>query len=478
MKTDLNKHRIGLNLLKMLGTWGLIVFLICSAQAQENGTLDQTSKPRLCGGYSIDKAALKSVLQYEKSHNKTASPAATVRLFFHICRDDQGGNVAITQAQLTTEFNNLIADYLPGNICFASMGFDYINNTTLNNSPTASLASPYVVPNAINIFFHYNMPGAGGNAWNIPNTFCSVNRSNLGASRSTSHELGHCLGLYHTFEPAFGYEMINGGNSASSADFITDTKADPYAYNGNACFGISSCGYTGTCTDPNGAINFMPPYDNTMAYWPVERLNRGCSISIPAFTAAQFTRILSFLNNNTSLSNCTVSNSTFTLSNITYSGGYNWLTAINSVTTSGNVLITGNASATLSANLVVASPGFVASPGSGGLILFRPSTCSSGSGIPFQRFVSTKDQPNDQFITINPNPFTSSFDLTINAKNTTKAQVSIFNSLGMKMKTLPVINVSQGRNQITVEGSSFSKGVYLVEVRIGNEKVVKKIVKL
>ena len=81
-------------------------------------------------------------------------------------------------------------------------------------------------------------------------------------------------------------------------------------------------------------------------------------------------------------------------------------------------------------------------------------------------------------IQIYPNPFTSTFDLTINAKSTTKAQVTIFNLVGVKMKTLPIINASKGSNQITVEGSSFAKGVYLVEVRMGAEKTIRKVIKL
>lgn len=77
-----------------------------------------------------------------------------------------------------------------------------------------------------------------------------------------------------------------------------------------------------------------------------------------------------------------------------------------------------------------------------------------------------------------PNPFTSSFDLTINTKSTTKAQVTIFNSVGVKVKILPEVNAAKGNNKVSVDGSSFAKGIYLVEVKIGEEKTVKKIIKL
>ena len=65
--------------------------------------------------------------------------------------------------------------------------------------------------------------GIGGIALGgIPGTFCLVAKSNIGKGQTTSHEVGHCLGLLHTFEPANGSENINGSNSSSTADLITD----------------------------------------------------------------------------------------------------------------------------------------------------------------------------------------------------------------------------------------------------------------
>ncbi len=146
-----------------------------------------------------------------------------------------------------------------------------------------------------------------------------------------------------------------------------------------------------------------------------------------------------------------------------------------SITTSNNIPI-GSQVTLDAASLVLIQPGFVASNGS----FFNAYIEGCGGSLRETAGVNKipgNTEDNSRF-DINPNPFTTSFNLIINAPKTTKAQVSIFNSLGVKMKALPVINASQGRNQITVEGSSFAKGVYLVEVRIGNEKVVKKIVKL
>lgn len=81
-------------------------------------------------------------------------------------------------------------------------------------------------------------------------------------------------------------------------------------------------------------------------------------------------------------------------------------------------------------------------------------------------------------IAINPNPFTTSFELSINAKQDVKAQVTIFNSLGSKINEKTGIKVSKGFNKISFDGSTMSKGVYMVEINMNGEKTVKKIMKM
>ncbi len=146
-----------------------------------------------------------------------------------------------------------------------------------------------------------------------------------------------------------------------------------------------------------------------------------------------------------------------------------------SITTANNIPI-GSQVTLDAASSVVIRPGFVASNGS----FFNAYIEGCGGALRESAGIN-KIPENTEDISkfeINPNPFTSYFDLTINAKNTTKAQVSIFNSLGMKMKTLPLINAAKGFNKITVDGSSFAKGIYMVEVRMGEEKIIKKVIKL
>jgi hypothetical protein len=50
-----------------------------------------------------------------------------------------------------------------------------------------------------------------------------------------SHEMGHCLGLYHTHHGTVTEEgdsfqcpeLVNGSNSSTCGDYIADTPADP-----------------------------------------------------------------------------------------------------------------------------------------------------------------------------------------------------------------------------------------------------------
>ena len=81
-------------------------------------------------------------------------------------------------------------------------------------------------------------------------------------------------------------------------------------------------------------------------------------------------------------------------------------------------------------------------------------------------------------IAINPNPFTTNFEVSINSKSDVKAEVNIYNALGIKINAKAGINVGKGFNKISFDGSNYARGVYMVEINMNGEKTVKKIVKM
>jgi hypothetical protein len=242
------------------------------------------------------------------------------------------------------------------------------------------------VPGCINCFYTQkingnntacNPPcGYGGIALGgIPGTLYLVANSNIASGSTVSHEMGHCLGLLHTFEPTNGNEDINGTNGSTAADQVADTPADPYVFNGDSCYSLSAnkCLYTGTCTDPNGASNYSPPYSNLMGYW-WNTITPTCYPNLAA-TPGQFTRINSFLGSSSVLINCSSPSSVIQYP-ITVSSGYYMQSAINTFITNGSVVFNGTSNATVGGGTVYLEPGFHANPSSGGLIDIKIKPCN------------------------------------------------------------------------------------------------------
>lgn len=353
----------------------------------------KAQQPLPCGNYRIDTAAENKALRFHNSNiNGVTTVNSLVRVYFHICANDDGTNKAITPAQLAVEFTSLLASYAADNVCFLNAGTDTVKNTFLNtlfnadNDPTGSLFNPYQVPGCINCFYTKkingnntacNPPcGYGGIALGgIPGTFYLVANSNIASGSTVSHEMGHCLGLLHTFEPANGNENIDGSNGTTAGDKVADTPADPYVFSGSACYTLSAnqCLYTGTCTDPNGATNYTPPYTNLMGYWWAVTTPT-CYASLAA-TNGQFARVNSFLGSSSALINCS-SPSSVILYPITVSSGYYMQSAIGTFITNGSVVFNGTSKATLGGGIVYLEPGFHAIPSSGGIVDVKIKPCN------------------------------------------------------------------------------------------------------
>lgn len=464
----------------------LIPLKDCYAQKTNSVIYDTSTEehqikdhPLECGPQNIDTAALNVAMAYEtQNQNRLLPPSFSVRVFFHILRYDNGTNATTTAAAVQNEFNTLVNDFAANNICFINCGYDFIDNTALDTNFNAdtdpfSVFDPYRVPNCLNIFYLKNIKGSnsangggyGGIAFGIPSIACLVSKNNIGG-RTTSHEVGHCFGLLHTFEPAYGRENINGSNSSSAADKITDTPADPYRYRSQACFSASNGVYTGTCTDPNGQSNFNPPYDNIMSYW-----------SKQVFTSGQFTRVNSFLSTEADLIGCE-SRPAIVINPATYSSGYVIASSIAPLTTNGTINVINTAKVILIAETVILSPGFIATPALNGLLLLRNPAC--GNFIP--RIEAAQNPFENSGTNLNalkcyPNPFSENITIEFDLLKDDDASIQLFDIMGKEVQTISKLYYPQGRHNIIINTSDLTAGIYFAVLQGSDFRMEQKIVK-
>ncbi|MBQ8520084.1 MAG: hypothetical protein IJ456_01610 [Bacteroides sp.] len=213
-------------------------------------------------------------LNYNTSYN--------FRVFIHVVRPTSGivnGYIKENVASATIE--NLNDYYEEANITFSLLGSDYIDDdkyinmtweqcNNVNNFGNG-LFTENTHLNAIDIYILTSAPNIYNNivklyglANGIPGNACLVTELNY-LNATIAHEIGHCLGLYHTHHGT-SYreqneetcaELVDGSNSLTCGDYITDTPADPFSWN--------LCTYSGTVTDANGD-SYNPDPENIMSY--------------------------------------------------------------------------------------------------------------------------------------------------------------------------------------------------------------------
>jgi hypothetical protein len=224
--------------------------------------------------------------QYYNSKDRTGeefrSPARSGRAMkwipvsYHIITKTDGTegikirDVFDSHCELNQTFN-------PFDIGFYISSIDTIRDTNLWSYQSQFLGyqafGQYNKPNTCNVYINGNLPGLCGFA-TLPGTGSNgggmfLNRSCVGANTKTyPHEMGHYLGLLHTFEDGNGIEFVNGTNCSTAGDKFCDTPAD---------FSDSrtACPYTGTRTDPNGDL-YRDVIDETliMSYFSDNCVNR------------------------------------------------------------------------------------------------------------------------------------------------------------------------------------------------------------
>lgn len=172
-----------------------------------------------------------------------------INLKFHFVRNDDGlfagSSLIPTQAiidQTVAFANNALNVH---QISVASKGYDYIDssanyNVNTNTSNANNLSAISFDPTALNIYVNRD---SGSFTSSIGGSRIFISQSNFITSLdNTIHEIGHALGLYHTFhgtnpignDTGGCYENINGLNCSSCGDFVCDTPS-------TACNGSNGC---------------------------------------------------------------------------------------------------------------------------------------------------------------------------------------------------------------------------------------------
>lgn len=267
-----------------------------------------------------------------------------IRVYFHnLKKSDGSGGVSLND--IYSAMNILKTDFEPHGICFSLMGIDeilsdyyYYAGTPLgqvvwgsdcNNDGKFDIICPNAHSNAIDIYVSDNDGNLtigqlnSGFAAKLPATSCVLrgvslingdNFASLITSHLISHEIGHCLGLFHTYHGCEGgldpcnvpynncLELVNGSNCSICGDYICDTPADVnFVIFPN--INQSTCQWTGggTCTNLNNDTNgdwYAPDKHNIMSYSYLS--------CYQYFTPGQGTRMKTTIANFPPLLNCFV----------------------------------------------------------------------------------------------------------------------------------------------------------------------------
>ncbi|KAG9103886.1 hypothetical protein FRC06_007283 [Ceratobasidium sp. 370] len=223
-----------------------------------NGTI-----PRLCGTvHNSEKiAAAEAHFASNKVSAKINAAAATVSVYWHVIQSGTSltqGNIPDSQiansiSAMNTHYNGAISFTLAGTT--RTTNSDWFNNvgpdTTQQTSMKTSLRQGGA--NALNVYTVGFNSGAGAGLLGyatFPSDYSSNPKddgvvilyssvpggstTNYNQGKSLTHEVGHWLGLYHTFE----------GGCSGSGDYVSDTPAESSPASGCPT-GRDTCSSTG-----------------------------------------------------------------------------------------------------------------------------------------------------------------------------------------------------------------------------------------
>lgn len=252
-----------------------------------------------------------------------------VRVFCHLIRKSSGYGLGQTLDLVPQTINLLNEHFKAGGIQFTSAGYEFIDDDRfydvfdldkekmlfkLNRHQDA--IDIYILPTWVrwtNEVPGFGTSGIAGKAEAIPSSALIMD-AHGSSDGAVVHEMGHCMGLYHTFHGTCTEvdedtrqcpELVNGSNSSVCGDYVEDTPADATSCKGDI--------------DANGDF-YQPDIFNMMSYDKIRREH---------FSPLQIKRMKDFIERTPSLKAAVV----------TVTGEISGTTPIASV--SGNYRVTG-----------------------------------------------------------------------------------------------------------------------------------------
>jgi len=199
-----------------------------------------------------------------------------LNIFVHIVRNTDGSG-GLQSYQVEDVLGILNSDFNNSNIMFYKLGVDFIDNSIyyfIEGSERETIFDLNNYNNAINLYIVGGAEGFNGFSQHIPGRNLILTQSSVFSS-VTSHEMGHCLNLFHTHHGHHSYEppspsdplaceeLLDGSNSSICGDYIPDTPADPglrSKTNSSIYYVDQNCDYL------NYANGYTPDTRNIMSY--------------------------------------------------------------------------------------------------------------------------------------------------------------------------------------------------------------------
>ncbi len=270
-----------------------------------------------------------------------------VRIYVNVIRDGNG-NGGQTQEQVRQAIEYLHRDFSDHNIFFVwDCQINYIDNNEYFESPTGddSVLAPTGNDTGIRIYLFPDHPWpsatglgqAAGTAFFVVGNYPFVPFGSLVRSHVISHEMGHCLGLSHTFVNPPQYV---DDPDCTHGDYVCDTDADPGM---NHLVDPNTCQYQLAKHDPLGVL-YDPDEKNIMGYTHIDCMEY--------FTLGQGQRMRDIIDQNADLQLCLVD-----IADVVVNGQIpiTWTVANypNGIDITGNLIINGAATLNIEAGVEV-----------------------------------------------------------------------------------------------------------------------------